>query len=83
MKLKFNMLPHLTHINTIFEYYYASVILGNEDVLYLEDGNVYRLVLQNKTATMFFLKNIFLVITLNYKNSNQILHKHGTLLLET
>ena len=39
------------------------MILGNEDVLYLEDGNVYRLVLKNKTAMMFFLKNLFLVLT--------------------
>ena len=54
MKLKFNMLTHLTHINTIFEYCHASMIFGNEEVLYLEDRNVYRLVLKNKTATMFF-----------------------------
>ena len=62
MKLKFNMLTHLTHINTIFEYYHASIVLGNEDVLYLEDGNVYRLVLKNKTTTFFLLKNLFLVL---------------------
>ena len=43
-------------MNTIFEYYHASMILGNED------GNVYRLVLKNKTATMFLLKNLFLVL---------------------
>ena len=40
------------------------MILGNVDVLYLEDGNdfVYRLVLHNKTATIFFFsRNPFLV----------------------
>ena len=31
------------------------------DILHLEDGNVYRPVLKNKTATMFFLKKPFLV----------------------
>ena len=59
MHLKFNMLTHLTHRNTIFEYDHASMILGNEGVLYLEDGDVYRLILKNKTATMFFLKKTF------------------------
>ena len=54
-KLKFSMQNHLTHISTIFEYWYASVNLDN--ALYLEYGNVYRPVLKNKSATMiFFLK---------------------------
>ena len=29
------------------------------DVLYLENGNVHRLLLKNKTTTMFFLKKLF------------------------
>ena len=29
------------------------------DVLYLEDGDVYRPTLENKTTTMFFLKKTF------------------------
>ena len=37
-KLKFSVLTHLTSVN-------ASVNLDNVDVLYLEDGNVYRPVL--------------------------------------
>ena len=37
-----------------FAYCHASVKLENVEVLYLEDGNVYRLVLKNKIATMFF-----------------------------
>ena len=37
------------------------------DVLYLEDGNVYRLLLKNKTATRFFSKNLFLVIICSVK----------------
>ena len=48
------MQSYLTHINIIFEYFQASVIIDNVDVLYLEEGNVYRLVLKNNTATMFF-----------------------------
>ena len=40
-KLKFSMQTYLTHINIIFEYCHASVILDNVDVLYLEDGNVF------------------------------------------
>ena len=39
-KLKFSMQTHLTHINTIFRYYPATITLDNADVLYLEDGNV-------------------------------------------
>ena len=35
------MQTHLTHINTIFEYWHSSVILNNVDVSYLEDGNIY------------------------------------------
>ena len=35
------------------------MILDNADVLYLEDGNVYRPVLRNKTTTVFFLKKNF------------------------
>ena len=34
LKLKFSMETYLTHIITIFEYYHASVILGNVDILY-------------------------------------------------
>ena len=37
MKLKFSMQTHVTHINTISEYYHASMNLDNVDVLYLED----------------------------------------------
>ena len=44
-KLKISIQTYLTHINTIFEYYHASVILGNVNVLYLQDGNV---LLQNR-----------------------------------
>ena len=58
------MLTHLTHIDTIFEYYHDSMILGNEDVLYLEDGNVYRLVLKTKPQLCFFSKKLFLVISI-------------------
>ena len=36
MTLRFSMLTYLTHINTLLEYYHASVII---DVLYLEDGS--------------------------------------------
>ena len=60
--LKFSMQTCLTHINIIFElfeYYHASVILDNEDVLYLEDGNVCRPVLKNNTAPMFFSQKAF------------------------
>ena len=35
------------------------MILGNVEVLYLEDENEYRLVLHNKTATIFFFKKPF------------------------
>ena len=60
MKLKFRMLTHQAHINAILEYHTASVIIDlNADVLYLKDENVCRLVLKNKTATMFFLKKPF------------------------
>ena len=44
-KLKFSMQTHHTLINTILEYYRASVNFDNVDVLYLENGNVYRPVL--------------------------------------
>ena len=54
-KLKFSMQSHLTDTNALFEYCHASENL-EKDILYLEYGNVYRLVLKNKTATMFFLK---------------------------
>ena len=52
-KLKFRMQTHLADINTIFEYYHASVNLDNVDVLYLEYEHVKRHVLKNKTATIF------------------------------
>ena len=54
-KLKFSMQTHLTHINTIFKYFHASVILDIVDVLYLEGKNV----LKNKTGTVFFMKKLF------------------------
>ena len=31
----------MTHIDTIFEYGHASLILDRVDVMYLEDGNAY------------------------------------------
>ena len=37
------------------------MILDNVDILYIEDVNVFRPVLKNNTATMFFLKKTFLV----------------------
>ena len=58
-KLKFRMHAHLTPVNSIFEYSYASVILDNLDILCLEDEHVCRPVLKNETATMFFSKNLF------------------------
>ena len=62
------MQTHLTNINIIFEYCHASVILNNLNVLYLEDGNVYRPVRKkNYTATMFFLKKTFLVVVHAYQ----------------
>ena len=40
-KLKYIMQTYQTHINIIFEYCHASVILDNVDIfLYLEDGKV-------------------------------------------
>ena len=48
-------------LNTIFAYCHASVNLDNVDILYLENGNIYRPVLKNKTPTLFFLKKPFLV----------------------
>ena len=60
MELKFSMQTFLTHINIIFEYCHAAVILENVDFMYLEDINLYRPVLNNKIATMFFLKETFL-----------------------
>ena len=58
-KLKFNMQIYLTHINNIFEYCQASVLLDNVDVLYLEDGNLCIQVLKNNTATIFFSQETF------------------------
>ena len=59
-KLKFSMQSYLTHINIIFEYCQASVIIDNVDVLYLEDRNVYtRLVLKKQYHNhVFFSKNL-------------------------
>ena len=54
-KLKFSLQTHLTHINTIFKYCHASVNLDNVHVLCLEDENVYRPVLKNKTAAMSYV----------------------------
>ena len=49
-QLKFSIQTHVTHINTISEYFHASLVLDSVDVLYLEDGTVYRSrsVLKNK-----------------------------------
>ena len=47
-KLKFSMHTHLPHINIFFKY-----CLNNLDILYLQDGNVYRPVLKNKTPSFF------------------------------
>ena len=58
-KLKFSML-YMSHINTISGYNNTSACLDKVDVLYSEDRNVlYRLVLKNKAATMFFLEKPF------------------------
>ena len=47
-------------MKTVFKYCYASVVLDNVVVLYLEDGYAYNTaVLKNKTATMFFLQKFF------------------------
>ena len=48
-------------MKTVFKYCYASVVLDDVVVLYLEDGYAYNTaVLKNKTATMFFSpKNFF------------------------
>ena len=63
LKLKFsNMQIYLTITNAIFEYCPASLNLKKLDVLYLEDGDVYRPVLNIKTATLFLLQKPFLVI---------------------
>ena len=48
-------------LNTIFAYCHASVKLDNVDILYLENRNLFRPILKNKTATMFSLKKPFLV----------------------
>ena len=63
MKLEFKMLTHLTHIKTTFEYYHASMILGNEGVLYLEDRNVYRLVLKIKPQLSLLCPLCYKLIT--------------------
>ena len=63
-KFEFNMQTYLTQINYIFEYFHASVIFDNVDVLYLEERYVCRPALQNNTATMFSSKNL-MVITAN------------------
>ena len=61
-KLKLSMQTHQTHINTVFEYCHASVILDNINVLYLEDLNEYRSAVKNKNRNyVFFLKKLFLV----------------------
>ena len=57
------MQAHLTHLSTLFKHYHASVNLDIVDAFYLEVENVYRPVLKNKTATVFFLKEIFLVFS--------------------
>ena len=43
----------------LFECCHASVNLDNIDVLYLEDGNVYRPIRKNKLQLCFFSKNLF------------------------
>ena len=57
MQLKFSILTYLTHIKTLLEYYHVSLII--DDLLYVKDGNLYRLVLKNKFPAMFFLKKPF------------------------
>ena len=53
--------------NINFGFCHASVNLDNVDLLYLEDLNVHKPVLENKTATVFFLKKPFLVWSSKYK----------------
>ena len=53
-KLKFSRQTYLTHINTIFEYCHASVILGNVDVLYsdlLQEKRINTLCVKSLTLT--------------------------------
>ena len=38
----------LTHVNIIFEYYHASIILDNVAVMYLEDGDVCRSIMKKQ-----------------------------------
>ena len=53
-KFIFSKQTYLAHMNTIIsEYCHASLILSNVDVLYLEDGNVYRPAVKN----VLYLKN--------------------------
>ena len=61
--LKFCM--QTPYINTIFENCHAPVILDNVDILNLEDENVYRPVLKNKSATMFFRRCVCLCVCLS------------------
>ena len=63
----------------LFEYCHASLILGNVDVSYLEDGNVYS-VLKNKTAIMFFFsqkKLLVLVCVTQIQRSPLYISRHG------
>ena len=51
------------HINPILQGYHASIIIDLycRCFVFRKRENVYRLVLENGTATMFFSKNLFLV----------------------
>ena len=50
------MFTGLTHVKTIFEYCHASVNSDNVGLLYLEDVNVHKPVLENKTQLFFSIK---------------------------
>ena len=62
MKLKFSMLTYLTQS---YKHYSGRLPCSSDHrsmmsmFLYLEVGNVYRLLLKNKIATMLFLKKTF------------------------
>ena len=74
VEIQFLNLPHT--LNTIFKYCPAAVNLENVEVLYLEDGDVYRPELKITTATMFFLKKPFLV-KLGFFNSKSTVNLRG------
>ena len=63
-KLNFSMQTHLTLINTIFEYWHASVNLGYVFVLYMDDGNAYRpqLYFFSKKFSCFLLCKAYMLL---------------------